>query len=128
MSVIALEAFHRGRVDWSAQLRTIAGVTPDSTLVTSFQGNNEAEVPGKGKTTSRSQMVVSFTTPMGSEGAIPSEINEFIAALRLEKPLKRSSRLLISLECRPNRHRATVGIGHVQRRLLARSRAQGGHA
>ena len=34
-------------------------------------------------------MVVNFTTPMGSEGEIPSEINEFIAALRLEKPLKR---------------------------------------
>jgi len=86
----ALEAFHHGRVDWSAQLRTIAGVTPRSTLVTSFQGTNEAEVPGKGKSISRNQMVVNFTTPMGSEGAIPSEINEFIAALRLEKPLKRN--------------------------------------
>ena len=54
-----------------AQLRTVAGVTPGSTLVTSFQGVNEAEIPGKGKTTSRSQMVVSFTTPVGSEAAIP---------------------------------------------------------
>ena len=37
-------------------------------------------------------MVVNFTTPMGSEGVIPSEINEFIAALRLEKPLKQNFR------------------------------------
>ncbi len=86
----AFEAFHGGRVDWSAQLRTIAGVTPETTLVTSFQGINQAEAPGKGKSTAKNQMVVNFTTPMGNEGAIPSEINEFIAALRLEKPLKRS--------------------------------------
>ena len=35
-------------------------------------------------------MVVNFTTPMGNDGAIPGEINEFIAALRLEKPLIRN--------------------------------------
>lgn len=86
----ALEAFHRGRVDWFAQLRTIARVTPGSTLATSFQGTNEAQAPGKGKSTSRNQMVVNFTTPMDSEGEIPSEINEFMAALRLDKALKRN--------------------------------------
>ena len=85
----ALETFHRGRVDWSEQLRTIAGVTPGTTLVTTFQGLNEAEAPGKGKSTTKNQMVVNFTTPMGSEGVIPSEINEFMAALRLDKALKR---------------------------------------
>ncbi len=85
----ALDAFDRGRVNWSAQLRTIAGITPGSTLVTSIQGINEVAVSGKGKSTSRDQMVVNFTTPMGREGEIPSEINEFMAALRLEKPLKR---------------------------------------
>jgi len=90
----ALEAFHHGRVDWSAQLRTVAGVTPGSTLVTSFLGINEAQLPGKGKSTAKSQMVVNFTTPMGSEGVIPSEINEFIAALRLEKPLRRNFRIV----------------------------------
>ena len=84
----ALEEFHHGRVDWSTQVRTVAGVMPGTTLVTSFQGINEAPLPGKSKSGSRSQMVVNFTTPMGSEGAIPSEINEFIAALRLEKPLQ----------------------------------------
>ncbi len=77
-------------MDWSAQLRTIAGVVPGSTLVTSFQGISEAEVPGKGKSSSKNQMVVNFTTPMGSDGEIPSEINEFIAALPLEKRLKRN--------------------------------------
>ncbi len=90
----ALEAFHHGRVDWSAQLRTVAGVTPGSTLVTSFQGINEAQLPGKGKSTAKNQMVVNFTTPMGSEGVIPSEINEIIAALRLEKPLRRNFRIV----------------------------------
>ncbi len=90
----ALEAFHRGRVDWSAQLRTVAGVTPGTTLVTSFQGINEAQLQGKGKSTSRNQMVVNFTTPMGSDGTIPSEINEFIAALRVEKPLRRNFRIV----------------------------------
>jgi hypothetical protein len=34
-------------------------------------------------------MVVSFTTPLGADGAIPLEINEFIAALRVEPVLKR---------------------------------------
>jgi hypothetical protein len=33
-------------------------------------------------------MVVSFKTPLAADGAIPLEINEFIAALRAEPVLK----------------------------------------
>ena len=37
-SVSGAREFQGSRVDWSAQLRTIAGDMPESTLVTSFQG------------------------------------------------------------------------------------------
>jgi hypothetical protein len=82
----ALESFQGSRVDWSAQLRTIASDMPESTLVTSFQGTGG--IKDKEQSSSKSQMVISFTTPLGIDGAIPLEINEFIAALRVEPVLK----------------------------------------
>ena len=60
--VKALTNFENSRVDWSAQLRTIGGHIPDSTLVTSFQGT--CEVGDKGKSSIKNQMVVNFTTPL----------------------------------------------------------------
>jgi hypothetical protein len=82
----ALDGFQGSRVDWSALLRTIAGDMPESTLVTSFQGTGALK--DRESSSSKSQMVVSFTTPLGTDGAIPLEINEFIAALRIEPVLK----------------------------------------
>jgi hypothetical protein len=85
----AVDAFRASRMDWSAQLRTIAADMPDSTVVTSFQGIGEGESVGKAGTVSKNQMVVSFSTPMADDGAMPREINEFITALRAESALKR---------------------------------------
>jgi hypothetical protein len=82
----ALDSFQSGRVDWTAQLRTIADDMPESTLVTSFQGTSA--IKDKEQGSSKSQMSVSFTTPLGTDGTIPLEINEFIAALRVEPVLK----------------------------------------
>ena len=59
----ALETFEGSRVDWSAQLRTIAGHIPETTLVTSFQGTGE--LGDKGQSSTKNQMVVNFTTPLG---------------------------------------------------------------
>ena len=82
----ALDTFQGSRVDWSAQLRTIAGDMPETTLVTSFQASGA--IKDKDQGSSKNQMVVSFTTPLAADGAIPLEINEFIAALRIEPVLK----------------------------------------
>jgi hypothetical protein len=84
----AIDAFRASRVDWSAQLRTIAADMPGATVVMSFQGVGEGESGGKAGAASKNQMVVSFSTPMTDDGAMSREINEFIAALRVEPTLK----------------------------------------
>jgi hypothetical protein len=83
----ALESFESSRVDWSNQLKSIATHIPETTVVTSFQGTGE--LPEKGRASTRNQMVVNFTTPMGDDGEIPQEINEFITALRVEPAMKK---------------------------------------
>jgi hypothetical protein len=83
----ALESFQGSRVDWSAQLRTIAGDMPESTLVTSFQGTGG--IKDREQSSSTNQMIVNFTTPLANDGAIPPEINDLITALRAEPALTR---------------------------------------
>ena len=68
------------------------------------RGSARASPAGKSAAGSKNQMVVSFATPMADDGAMPREINEFIAALRVEPALQtalpRSSR---SPACGPTR-------------------------
>ena len=83
----ALDSFQGSRVDWSAQLRTVAGDMPESTLVTSFQGT--AADQGQGSRAVPRARWLSVSRPRWrTDGAIPLEINEFIAALRVEPVLK----------------------------------------
>ena len=86
----ALESFESSRVDWSTQLRTISTHIPASTLVTSFQGNGELNDKGPGNSSNKNQMVVNFTTPLGEDGDVPPEVNEFIAKLRVEPAMKKT--------------------------------------
>ncbi len=98
----ALDSFQVSRVDWSAQLQTVAADMPETTMVTSFQGS--AAIKDKEQSSSKNQMVVSFTTPLGTDGAIPLEINEFIAALRAEPVLKQEFPVIdvSGLQARPS--------------------------
>ena len=85
-----IEAFQKTRMDWTAQLRTIAADTPETTVITSLTGDGEAELPGKGSQGKpKKQLVVNFVTPLAEDGAMPGEIDRFLAALRGEPSLLR---------------------------------------
>lgn len=85
-----VETFHKTRVDWSTQLRTIAADTPETTIVTSLSGEGEAELPAKGNQGKpKKQLVVNFATPLAEDGAMPGEIDKFITALRSELSILR---------------------------------------
>jgi hypothetical protein len=84
----AIQAYSDSRMNWSGQLRTIAVHMPESTLVTSFQAVPENNASWKAAASARNQMIINFATPMAADGAMPREINEFIAALRVEPILK----------------------------------------
>ncbi len=78
-----VDTFIKSRVPWSAQLRTIALDTPDTTIITSLTGDG----PMQGMAPSaqmKKQMVVNFATPLARDGSMPSEVNELIARLRKE--------------------------------------------
>ncbi|QEH35858.1 hypothetical protein OJF2_44150 [Aquisphaera giovannonii] len=80
-----LGAFRQSRVDWSAQLRTIAEDAPATTVITSLLGDDEAELGGRdGRGKPKKQLVVDFATPLAAGGAMPGEIDRFISELREE--------------------------------------------
>ena len=86
----AAELFRNSRVNWSGSVRTVASAAPDNTIVTALSGDGEVEVTTKsGKSTAKKQMTVSLRTPVSDEGAVPQEIDSFLAALRSEPNLKK---------------------------------------
>jgi hypothetical protein len=87
--VQVLDAFQATRVDWATPLGIISGAMPDSTLVSSFQGTVEGESGVKASSKAKTQMIVNFTTPLAVEGAMPLEINSFIATVRADPALRK---------------------------------------
>ena len=84
-----IEAFQKTRVDWSTQLETIADDVPETTVITSLTGEGKLEVPGKGSQGKPKKLILQFATPMSENGAMPSEIDQFLTALRDEPAILR---------------------------------------
>lgn len=86
----AVSVFRDSRVNWSGLLRTVAAAMPPSTIITTLAGDAEIEAgsrSGAGK--SKKKLVVSFETPLTAKGALPQEIDSFLAKLRGDRTLKR---------------------------------------
>jgi hypothetical protein len=86
----AIDSFRKSRVAWSVPLRKIAAAAPESTVITSLAGDSPVETAsrsGSGKT--KKQLIINFATPMAGDGALPHEIDGFLATLRAEPTLKR---------------------------------------
>jgi hypothetical protein len=86
--ISTLDAFQKGRLDWSTQLRAIARDAPETTVITSLTGDAELSALSKSKTGhAKRQLMVSFSTPLAPDGSMPAEIYDFIAKLREEPAL-----------------------------------------
>ena len=84
-----ISSFRGGRVAWSVPMRTIAAAVPEGTVITSLSGDAQVEAGGRsGPGTSKKQLVVGFETPMSEDGALPHEIDGFLATLRGEASIK----------------------------------------
>ena len=71
-------------------LHTIAASVPAGTTVTSLSGDAEIESGSRaGPARTKKQLVVGFETPMGDDGALPAEIDDFLGRLRGEASIKR---------------------------------------
>jgi hypothetical protein len=98
-----IATFRDSRIDWSMPLRTIGAAAPENTIVTSLSGDAEIEAgrpSGPGR--SKKQVVVSFETPLASDGSLPHEIDGFLASLRGESSLKRHFPLIEVTALRAN--------------------------
>jgi hypothetical protein len=82
--------FSGTRVAWSVPLHTIAATVPEGTIIKSLTGDAEVESGSKaGPGRSKKQLIVGFETPMGDDGALPNEIDSFLASLRVDPSIKR---------------------------------------
>jgi Tfp pilus assembly protein PilN len=81
--------FRGGRVAWSVPLHTIAAAVPEGTVITSLSGDAEVETGARsGPGRSKKQLVVGFETPMAGDGALPHEIDGFLASVRSDASIK----------------------------------------
>jgi hypothetical protein len=86
----AIDSFRKSRVAWSVPLRKIAGAAPESTIITALAGDSSVETMSRSSSgKKKKQLIINFATPMAGDGALPHEIDGFIAALRAEPTLKR---------------------------------------
>jgi hypothetical protein len=98
-----IATFRDSRVDWSVPLRDIGEAAPHDTIITTLSGDSEIQTgPQAGPGKSKKQLVISFETPLESDGTLPRKIDGFLASLRGESLLKRHFPLIEVTALRAN--------------------------